>query len=172
MAAMEDEKNTPKGPGGRPTEYREEYVERVANLALNGATDAEIADELGISISTMYNWRAKHPAFLNALKYGKSQSNERVERSLYLRAVGYEHDAVKVSFDKEGQPIYAPYRAFVPPEPGAIKLWLLNRDPDHWKERVEMTRPDDPLSELLAEMRKQHEASKPVADEAEEPSQE
>lgn len=164
MGTMEDNESTPKGPGGRPTEYRDEYVERVANLALNGATDAEIADDLGVSISTLYNWRAKHPEFLSALKYGKSQSNERVERSLYLRAVGYEHDAVKVSFDKDGQPIYAPYRAFVPPDPGAMKLWLLNRDPENWKERVEVSRPDDPLSELLAEMRKQHEASKPVED--------
>ncbi len=144
----------PPGPG-RPSQYKEEYVERVANLALNGATDAEIADDLDVSIATLYNWRAKHPAFLSALKYGKEQSNERVERSLYLRAVGYEHDAVKVSFDKNGNPIYAPYRELVPPDPGAQKLWLMNRKPEEWKERVEFTRPDDPLSELLAEMRKQ-----------------
>lgn len=159
---MEDGQETRRGPGGRPTDYRDEYVERVANLALNGATDAEIADDLGVSISTLYNWRAKHPAFLQAMKYGKSQADDRVERSFYLRAVGYERDAVKVSFDKDGNPLYAPYREVVAPDPAAAQFWLKNRRPEEWKERVEMTRPDDPLAELLAEMRKQHEADKPA----------
>lgn len=155
---MKDQDERPKHPGGRPAQYRHEFVERVANLAINGATDTEIADDLGVSLSTFKNWGVKYPEFRSALKYGKNQADERVERSFYLRAVGYERDAVKVSFDKNGLPIYAPYREMVPPDPGCCIFWLKNRRPDQWKERVEMTRPDDPLTELLAEMRKQHEA--------------
>ena len=125
---------------------------------MQGATDAEIADDLGVSIATLYNWRARYPQFLEAVKYGKDQADERVERSLYLRAVGFEHDAVKVSFDKDGNAIYAPYRNLVAPDPTAAAFWLKNRQSDKWKERVETTRPDDPLAEILAEMRKQSES--------------
>lgn len=152
-----DEKK-PKHPGGRPTEYDSEFCQIAASLAINGGTDAEIADELGVSVRTLYRWKAQHPQFRQALIYGKEQADDRVERSLYLRAVGYEHDAVKISFGKDGQVHYAPYRVLVPPDPPAAIFWLKNRRPEHWRDRVDVSRPDDPLTELLAEMRKQHEA--------------
>jgi hypothetical protein len=123
-------------PAGRPTEYREKYVEVAANMCLSGATDSELADEFGVTVTTLYNWRAKHPQFLAALQYGKEHANDRVERSLYQRAVGFAHDAVKITFDKEGNPLYAPYREYYPPDPGAAKLWLTNRKPEDWRERV------------------------------------
>jgi transposase-like protein len=54
-------------------------------MCLAGATDTEIADEIGVSVTTLYNWRAKYPEFLAAIRYGKEHADERVER-LVLRA--------------------------------------------------------------------------------------
>lgn len=106
-------------------------------MCLSGATDLELADEFRVSVQTLYNWRAKHPEFLAALQYGKEHADQRVERSLYHRAVGFEYPAVKISFDKEGQPLYAEYREYFPPDPGAAKLWLTNRNPDDWRDKTE-----------------------------------
>jgi hypothetical protein len=123
-------------PAGQPTLYRPEYVEKVAGMCLAGATDAEIADEIGVSIQTLYNWRAKYPEFLAAIRYGKEHSDERVERALYQRAVGFEYPAVKISFDKEGNPLFAEYREYHPPDTAAAKHWLNNRKPGEWREKV------------------------------------
>lgn len=121
---------------GRPTAYRPEFPEIVANLALRGATDSEIAEELEVSVTTLYAWRAKYPEFLAALRYGKDNADDRVERSLYHRAVGFTYPAVKISFDKDGKPLFAPYMEYYPPDTGAAKLWLTNRKPNDWKERI------------------------------------
>jgi hypothetical protein len=37
-----------------------------------------------------------HPTFSEALKLRKKESDERVERSLYQKAIGYSYDAVKI----------------------------------------------------------------------------
>jgi len=149
-------------PAGRPTEYKPEYVQRAAEMCANGATDIELADELDVSVSTLYNWRAKYPEFLQAVKTAKEIADERVERSLFQRAVGFEHEAVKVAFDKDGTPLYAPYREVIPPDTNAASFWLKNRQPDKWRDKTEMKLTGDPLAELLSEFRREHEStSKP-----------
>jgi hypothetical protein len=58
----------------------------------------------------------------------------RVERSLYQRAVGYHHDAVKIFCKKDGEIIEAPYVEHVPPDVTAQIFWLKNRDPAHCRD--------------------------------------
>ena len=132
-------------PGGRPTEYRAEFVEIAASMCLNGATDAEVAEELGVSLSAYYLWRAKYPEFLEALRYGKENADDRVERSLYHRAIGFTYPAVKVSFDKDGNPLFARYMEYYPPDTGAAKMWLMNRRPKEWREKNPGSSADEPL---------------------------
>jgi|HubBroStandDraft_1064217.scaffolds.fasta_scaffold217211_2 hypothetical protein len=125
-------------PGGRPTEYRAEYVEIVANMCANGATDIELADELDVSVQTLYNWRAKYPEFLEATRVCKDIADERVVRSLFNRAVGFEHAAVKIFMPAGAtQAVYADYREVIPPDTAAAKFWLTNRKRADWQERVQ-----------------------------------
>ncbi len=132
-------------PAGRPTDYRPEYPEIAATMALSGATDSEIAEEFDVSVGTLYAWRAKHPEFLAALRYGKEHADERVERSLYHRAVGFSYPAVKISFDKDGNPLFAEYMEYYPPDTGAAKLWLINRKPKEWREKTPGESAENPL---------------------------
>ena len=106
-------------------------------MALSGATDDQIADGLGISIRSLYRYGSQFEEFRQAIKYGKDHADDRVERSLYHRAVGYEHDAVKVAFDKDGRPLYAPYRERVEPDTTAQIFWLKNRRPKEWRDKIE-----------------------------------
>ena len=148
-------------PAGRPTEYKPEYLEKVAGMFLAGATDSEVADELGVTVTTLYNWRAKYPEFLAAIRYGKENADDRVERALFQRAVGFEYPAVKISFDKDGNPLFAEYRDYYPPDTNAAKHWLNNRKPKEWREKMEhVGDPDNPivvrtLNDFYAELPKQ-----------------
>jgi hypothetical protein len=78
---------------------------------------------------------AKHPEFMQALKVGKSEADDRVERSLYQRAVGYTYPAVKIFMPAGAKtPIYAPYDEHVPPDVTAGIFWSKNRRPDKWRD--------------------------------------
>jgi hypothetical protein len=120
---------------GRPSSYRKEYADQAMHLCRLGATDADLAMALHTSISAIERWRARHADFRRALKAGKKEADERVKRSLYMRAVGYHYDAVKIFMPAGAKkPVYAPYVEHVPPDTTAGIFWMKNRDPAHWRD--------------------------------------
>ena len=89
---------------GRRSEYRPEYAETARLACKYGATDEEIASELGVSEMTINNWKLRHDDFAQALSVGKEHADKRVERSLYNKANGFyvtEEQAVKLK-DSDG----------------------------------------------------------------------
>ena len=127
-----------KHPGGRPTKYDPSYCGQAEKLCEMGATDDQIADFFEVDVRTIYRWKHTYDEFCQSLKAGKEKADERVERSLYQRAVGYEQDDVKIFMPASADaPIYAPYRAKVAPDTTAAIFWLKNRRPDQWRDKQE-----------------------------------
>jgi hypothetical protein len=140
--------NPPVHPGGRPTEYEPGFCDIAASACSRGATIAEIAEILKVHRSTIYRWMAEHQEFCDAIRIAQSIADERVGFSMYERAVGYTYNAVKILQDK-GSPVIVPYVEHVPPDVGAGKFWLTNRQPDKWADisRKEITGKDgEPFS--------------------------
>jgi hypothetical protein len=145
------ENEQPKHAGGRPSKYDPAFAEQAQKLCELGATDADIAAFFKVSTVTVWRWQNEHAEFCNALKVGKAQADDRVERSLYHRANGYTFDAVKI-FQFQGRIIEAPYKEHVPPDTTAMIFWLKNRRPDLWRDKhdVEHTGKDgEPLVPVL-----------------------
>jgi hypothetical protein len=42
-------------------------------------------------VATLYRWKLEYPEFSRVFKLGKAAADDRVERSLYSRAVGYSY---------------------------------------------------------------------------------
>jgi hypothetical protein len=122
----------------RPTKYKPEYCEQAEKLCRLGATDIEIADFFDVEVRTLYRWKGEHEEFCQALKAGKEISDERVERSLFARANGYEHDEVDIRVVDKAI-IQTPIRKYYPPDTTAAIFWLKNRRPDLWREKVDHT---------------------------------
>lgn len=122
---------------GRPTAYKPEFCELVYELSQAGATDIDIADACDVHVATVYRWRARYPLFREAMQLGKEGADERVERSMYHRAVGYSYSAVKI-MQNNGIPVLVEYREHVPPDVVAAKHWLGNRDPKRWREQLDV----------------------------------
>jgi hypothetical protein len=120
---------------GRPPKYRAEFAKQAGKLCELGATDRDLAEFFGVTTVTIWRWRSQHREFCNALKVGKGAPDDRVERSLYQRAVGYSYNSVKV-MQHNGVPVYAEFIEHVPPDPGAAKLWLTNRRSEEWREKT------------------------------------
>lgn len=120
---------------GRPTSYKPEYAAQAEKLCKLGATDPELADFFDVNKTTIWRWANRHEDFCTALKAGKEMADERVERSLYRRAVGYQQDAVKIFMPSGSKvPIYAPFVENIPPDTTAGIFWLKNRRPEAWRD--------------------------------------
>jgi hypothetical protein len=129
---------TESGPG-RPTKFKPEYVEQARKLCLLGATDQEMADFFDVEVRTIYRWKAESDKFCQAQKSGKHEADERVERSLYQKAVGYEQEEVKIFLPAGAvAPVYAPYRAKIAPDTTACIFWLKNRRSQEWRDRQQV----------------------------------
>ena len=152
------------GPArGRPTKFRAEYVEIAASLAKNGATDADVATALGVSIRTVWRWQAEHAAFCQALAVPPGAPDDRVERSLFQRSVGYTYDAEKV-FQHNGQPVRVPITEHIPPDPGAAMKWLTNRRPDRWRDRQSLEHTGKDGKDLVPESTSHRDVARAVLD--------
>ncbi len=76
---------------------------RALELWEAGATDLELAIAFKIVRMAIQNWRAHFPALTQAGASGKDTLDDRVERTLYERAVGHGFESVKITQDK-GRP--------------------------------------------------------------------
>lgn len=121
---------------GRPTLYQAAYAEQARRLALLGQTDAEMAAFFGVSEATFHRWKHAHKDFCESIKEGKADADAKVAAALYQRAVGYSHPDVHVS-NYQGEITVTPLTKHYPPDTGAAFIWLKNRQPDKWRDRIE-----------------------------------
>lgn len=103
--------------------------------ARDGLTDEQIADRMGISRSTLSDWKTKHPDISDTLKKGKEVIDIQVENALLKRALGYDYTEEKVEIsDKDGKKVVQTVK-HVPPDTTAQIFWLKNRRPDKWRDK-------------------------------------
>jgi hypothetical protein len=121
---------------GRPSKYKVEYAKQAAKLCKLGATDAQLADFFQVSVSTVNLWKVEHKDFSESIKVPKAEADERVEQSLYRRAMGYEHDEVDIRV-VGGELVVTPIRKYYPPDSTAMIFWLKNRKSAEWRDKQE-----------------------------------
>lgn len=134
-------------PAGRPTKYKPEFAKQAEKLCALGATDMDLANFFEVSDRTINRWSVQHEEFCRSLKLGKDETDSRVERSLYHRAVGYSFESEKIVLvpigNNQGSSVErVPIVEHVPPDTTAMIFWLKNRKPDAWRDRIEHTGKD------------------------------
>ena len=105
---------------------------------LLGATDEQLADLFEVSKQTINTWKQKHPAFLDSIKRAKRTADSEVAQSLFKRATGFTHPAVKI-FSHDGGAFEHEYQEYIPPDTGAAAFWLKNRQPELWRDKPEVS---------------------------------
>lgn len=140
---------------GRPSEYRDEYVEQAAKLCDLGATDEEMANFFGVSARTLYRWKLEHDDFCQAIKAAKANADERVERSLYQKATGYdytEQQAIKVKVEQYKEEVeVVDVRRHAPADTTAAIFWLKNRRRNDWRDKHEVEHSGDVTFQTIYE---------------------
>jgi hypothetical protein len=126
---------------GRASKFEDIFVHQAKLLARRGADDNELAEFFDVSVRTIFNWRRAYPEFAEATKVGRADADDRVERSLYERAVGYrytEQQAIKVKVEKDREKVeIVEVEKMMPPDTNAAQFWMKNRRPADWRDRRE-----------------------------------
>lgn len=128
------------GKRGRPTKYRPEFAEQARKLCLLGLTDTGLADFFGVDETTICRWKRTHADFCQSILAGKMVADAEVADSLYRSAVGGHHvteDRLAAGGDR-AQDEVQPLRRQVPPSVQAQSLWLRNRQPRLWRDKIEV----------------------------------
>ena len=130
-------------------------LEDIETWASMGLSESQIAYNLGISRSSLENYKKQNLDIVNSLKRGKSRASFKVENALYKKATGYvvkETVPCKVKenyYDDNGNKcmkeniVVVETEKEVPADVQAIKFWLINKEKGKWKEnpsKVEIDR--------------------------------
>lgn len=146
--------------GGRPKEYNEKWhPKQVRYIAYLGYNNREIMTFFDITDQTFYRWLKEYPKFSDAINTGRYEDIQLVSKSLTKRATGYTYREVKKVItpahkridlvpdpEKPGElkevevSVPATVAEIVettktlPPDVGAARFVLTNRDAAHWRE--------------------------------------
>jgi transcriptional regulator with XRE-family HTH domain len=120
----------------------------LSGWARKGLSDQQIAKNIGISRSTLNEWRKKYPDISDTLKKGKEVADAEVENALYLKCIGHKvqlkktFKVKKIEYNDAGKKIKEEENletgedeVYIPPDTKAIIFWLTNRMREDWKER-------------------------------------
>lgn len=116
---------------------------QIEGWARDGLTDDQIAQNMGISHVTFYDWLKKFPNISNVIKKGRKPLDLLVENALLKSALGYdvEEETWERKFDRTtGQYIMIctkKTKKHIPPSNTAQIFWLKNRKPNEWKDRTD-----------------------------------
>lgn len=122
---------------GRKSRY-ESHVKPFLNQIAEWYQDfdeRQIAERLGIAISTWENYKRKFPELREALKHGREQLIIDLKASLKKKAKGYFYEETKTCIREEGGKrvqVIEKYKKYAHPDTGAIHLLLKNYDPE-WR---------------------------------------
>lgn len=117
----------------------EEGINLLRGWARNGLTDDDIASNMNIAPSTLYEWKKRFPEFSNTLRESKQIADMAVENALYKKAIGYEYKEIT----KECGVITKEVIKQQSPDTTAQIFWLKNRKPNEWRDKQEVQNSGD-----------------------------
>jgi hypothetical protein len=146
----------------------EDGLLQIQGWARDGLSLENIAHNIGINVSTFYEWKKKKPEIREALKKGAAPADVIVENALYKRATGYKTIERKKIKLPDGTTRVEVIEKEVPPDTTAGIFWLANRKPERWKrkqvneirlEEIEDETRED-IEKFIQEAKEKHEADK------------
>ena len=110
----------------------------IEGWARDGLTDEQIAKNIGISRSTLNEWKKKYSDISDTLKRGKEVIDRQVENSLLKRALGYEYEEISEKYEGGILTERKVTKKQVVPDTTAQIFWLKNRKPSVWRDRAQV----------------------------------
>lgn len=115
----------------------EEGLTKIEGWARDGLTDEQIAQNIGVSRSTLNEWKKRFSDISDTLKRGKDIIDRQVENALLKRAIGYEFKETTQELTEGGMMLTKIVTKQQVPDTTAQIFWLKNRKPEAWRDKRE-----------------------------------
>ena len=128
--------------GGRPSKYYTEVLPRFEEIEKwleLGATEKEIAQNLGVNKATIIEYKRKFPEFADLVKNGRLKPIQEIKASLYNKARGFSYQEIEETTDSDGKWRKKVMTKYQPPDPASAMILL-----KHWDKETEWT--NDPAT--------------------------
>ncbi|RHF51467.1 helix-turn-helix domain-containing protein [Mitsuokella multacida] len=139
---MSEKKASNRGSHGKYGAWiAPEGLLKIQGWARDGLSDKQIAHNIGITQTTLYEWQKRFPELSEALKKGKEVVDREVENAMLKRALGYEYDEVTQEpvIDKDTgiteMRVTKRVTKQIVPDVTAQIFWLKNRKPDEFRDK-------------------------------------
>ena len=128
--------------GGRKGKYHDwitdDSLTKLEAWARDGLTDEQVAKNIGINRTTLYDWKNRFPDIDNALKRGKEVVDIEVENKLLQKAMGFEYEETETwveEVDGVQKKRIKKIKKMALPDTTAQIFWLKNRKPAEWRDK-------------------------------------
>lgn len=138
------------------------YLEQIAAMCRNGATDKDIYTALNISEDSFYRYKKEHSEFSESLRENKEFADLKIENALNKNANGYDYEEEVVVMKKEiiynenGKkqkevvyPVKVSLIKHKESETKAQQFWLQNRKPKEWRNQTDVNLSVTKLEDIL-----------------------
>lgn len=139
---MSEKKASNRGSHGKYGAWiAPEGLLKIQGWARDGLSDKQIAHNIGITQTTLYEWQKRFPELSEALKKGKEVVDREVENAMLKRALGYEYDEVTQEpvTDKDTgiteMRVTKRVTKQIVPDVTAQIFWLKNRKPEEFRDK-------------------------------------
>lgn len=139
---MSEKKASNRGSHGKYGAWiAPEGLLKIQGWARDGLSDKQIAHNIGITQTTLYEWQKRFPELSEALKKGKEVVDREVENALLKRALGYEYDEITQEpvTDKDTgiteMRVTKRVTKQIVPDVTAQIFWLKNRKPEEFRDK-------------------------------------
>lgn len=142
---------------GKYQEWLEpEGLLKLEGWARDGLTDEQIAKNMGVRTSTLYDWKKKYSEISESLKKGKEVVDRAVENALLKKALGYSYTETTRELVETKMIVTKEVVKEVQPDTTAQIFWLKNRRPDIWRDRKDLeakvdVNQQDPFKDMTKE---------------------
>lgn len=134
---------TGQGPKPKYTYWiTDDGLTLINGWARMGLSDKQIANNMNINVSTLYEWKNRYPDIDEAVRKGKEIVDFEVENALLKRAMGYEVEETKTYMKDDGKGGKTRHvertSKHLPSDATSMIFWLKNRQPDRWNDRKQV----------------------------------
>lgn len=153
------------------SKYNDNVVDKILNLlSIGDYTIDDIAESVGITANTYYNWKKSNPEFAQKIKEAKQKRIDNIRvvatRSLVRMIEGYTVEESRIVYvgkkDKGKVKEEIVTTKYIAPMPAIVIFALSNTDPANWrnamfvgKEKDRYTdMPDEELDKVIASYKK------------------
>ncbi len=139
--------------------YKPEHAETARKLCAQGFIDIQLAEWFEVTEKTINNWKLAHPEFDQALRVGKAEIDDLVERATVAGISGYY--VMVDEMDRFGN--VKKMKKWIAGNPHAGMKWLSCRKPEVYREQKEVKHAlsmDDAFLQFLDKMDERAKAEK------------